>query len=337
MRCPTLAPGPHCVKRVMSAFDPRSYIENIPGAVSGDRGHDNTFAVACRLARAGLAGNDILLWLREYNRKCDPCWSDAEIAHKVHDALAHANGHAPPNWKPLRAAAPKPDPARMIAAFLRGKRTIFDGEIFELSPVELTNKWAADAALFVETLYQPRELVNFVTDYAVDAKGKASPKGKGITVAAEALAAKLRTGWLPESQAGPWLRMNAVNGKGVSDTDISAFRFGLLEFDHVPKELQLNLLARLPLAIAGIFGSGGRSWHAWVRIDADDEQSYRQATEKILGLLSRFGADPKNKNPARLSRFPNGMRFIRASGSGRQSLIYLNPTPNSKGEAIIHD
>ena len=63
------------------------YLAAIPGAVSGSGGHNQTFSVACSLYNGwALSENETLAWLKIYNERCDPKWSDRELAHKAADA-----------------------------------------------------------------------------------------------------------------------------------------------------------------------------------------------------------------------------------------------------------
>lgn len=58
------------------------------GAVSGQGGHNHTFATACKLMLYfALDREKALTLLREWNAKCRPPWTDAELQHKVDDAL----------------------------------------------------------------------------------------------------------------------------------------------------------------------------------------------------------------------------------------------------------
>jgi len=41
--------------------------------------------------------------------------------------------------------------------------------------------------------------------------------------------------------------MNPVDGEGVDDANVTAFRFALLEWDGIPLDLQMSFLARVPL------------------------------------------------------------------------------------------
>jgi Bifunctional DNA primase/polymerase, N-terminal len=66
----------------------RGYLAHIEGAISGQRGHDRTFRVACVLAiKFGLTLEQAWPLMREWNEQCEPPWSDKEIAHKLQDAF----------------------------------------------------------------------------------------------------------------------------------------------------------------------------------------------------------------------------------------------------------
>lgn len=67
------------------------YVAKCQPAVSGENGHDQTFKVACKLAGAvrhnGLSETDGQRLLFDYSARCDPPWTEAELAHKWSDAL----------------------------------------------------------------------------------------------------------------------------------------------------------------------------------------------------------------------------------------------------------
>jgi hypothetical protein len=65
----------------------RAYVAKIPAAVSGSGGHDATFAVAKALVHDfGLAENAAMVLMEEYNVRCQPHWSPAELRHKLASA-----------------------------------------------------------------------------------------------------------------------------------------------------------------------------------------------------------------------------------------------------------
>ena len=74
------------------------YIAKIPGAVSGNGGHSQTFKVAMVLFNGfGCSEAETLEWLRHYNSKCEPPWSEAELRHKARSA-AEAAYDKPRGW-----------------------------------------------------------------------------------------------------------------------------------------------------------------------------------------------------------------------------------------------
>lgn len=58
-----------------------------PPSVSGQGGHSAAFAAACALVGGfGLSGGNAEVLLREWNGRCDPPWSEKELAHKLRGA-----------------------------------------------------------------------------------------------------------------------------------------------------------------------------------------------------------------------------------------------------------
>ena len=71
----------------------RWYLQQIPGAVAGDHGHDRTFRAACVLVLGfGLSIDEAMPLLREWNLTCQPAWTDAELLHKIEGADARPGG-----------------------------------------------------------------------------------------------------------------------------------------------------------------------------------------------------------------------------------------------------
>ncbi len=326
----------------------RRYVAKCPPAVSGQSGHNATFHVAaCLVHGFALSEPDALALLTEWNRICLPPWSGRELRHKVASAseASHSEprgwllgaGVAPqPQWRLAAPSAPVAKPASPAVAaerFLKGFRC-GEADLCEASPITMAGDPQFDGALLVGALYRPGELVNFVTEFKSETDAaenvKARPVGKGRTAERDSVVAEWEQRGVEGSEAGGWLRMNPTDGKGIADANVTAFRFALLESDTLPMELQLSLFAKLPLPIAAILSSGGRSVHAWVKVDARDAGEYRATVAQMLALLARFGVDGKNKNPSRLSRLPGARREIGAAGDGVQRLLYLNPKPDGR-------
>ena len=326
----------------------RRYLAKCGPAISGQGGHNATFLVALRLVLGfGLCLVDALTLLLEWNRICVPPWSEPELRHKLESAIRASQGErrgyllgagvaSEPRRGRSSPGAPLSGPVSPTAAAERflGSFQCSEVELFEASPVVLSAELRFDGAVLVEALYAPGESVNFVTAFeaATEKSGqvKARPVGRGVTLERHALVARFRKGGSDSDRGGAWLRMNPVDDCGVADVNVTAFRFALLESDLLPAELQLSLFAKLPLPIAAMMTSGGRSIHAWVRVDAPDADAYRATVAEMLTILARFGIDGKNKNPSRLSRLPGAKREIGAAGDGVQRLLYLNPKPEGK-------
>lgn len=324
------------------------YLDACPPAISGNNGHSQTFYVACKLYQGfNLTESEVLEYLRIYNRRCDPPWDERSLSRKANQAaiskkhllpaghLISRNG-AGFHKEDLSPPAPRHaevDPVLAANMFLKGF-SCDESDLADASPIQPSDDWTRDGILVLEHLFRPGEIVNFVTGFVINKTRsgveKSNPGDCGSSVERDALIAKWRNEPLPCSDAGGWLRINPVDGKGVSDQNITAFRVALLEFDKIPAALQLSIFSKLPLPIAAILTSGGKSIHAWVRIDADDHPDYEASVVRIREAIRRFGIDRQNKNPSRLSRLPGVRRIHGASGDGRQRLIYLNPNPTQK-------
>lgn len=220
-------------------------------------------------------------------------------------------------------------PSEQCAWWMGGARLSVE-QVIESSPVRFEGTPAQELTVFLEQLYQPEEKLNIVCDYSVSPDGKSIPRGGGLTITRLEWCDYIVKKNVPTSKAGAWLRMNPCrDGSGkdgaIMDSDVSAHRFILLESDAVEVEIQLAIFARLKLPIAAILLSGGKSAHAWLRVDCDDAENYESITKKVFTLLSPFGIDKSNKNPSRLSRLPSARRKIKSVGDGFQRLLYLNP------------
>jgi len=180
----------------------------------------------------------------------------------------------------------------------------------------------------LNNLFQPTELVNIVCDSVeiktAAGKTKHNPKGYGETKSAADWMVDVQSNGVPQGDAGAWLRMNPLDGKGVADKNVAAFRFALVESDILPLDLQLSLgwWLRAIAPIAAVTTSGGRSIQYIVAVNAANEAEYDGTVAQLLALLQPYGADQSNKNPSRLSRLPGAIRRLGCVGDGHQRLLY---------------
>jgi hypothetical protein len=207
-------------------------------------------------------------------------------------------------------------------------------DLWHVSPWHPLEDWRLDALMVFAALYDKDDFINVVTDFTIEnGENKANPIGAGRTMLRDDWMRSIRDHGVPQSETGVWIRPNPVQQHGsgrdgaVRDCDVTSYRFCLLESDDLPLDLQLSLWARLPLPIAAIIDSGGRSVHAWVRLDCDASEEYRAMVNRIYTRLAQFGLCRSNKNPSRMSRLPGACRTIGKRGDGGQRLLYLNPEP----------
>ena len=66
-----------------------AYVSRIPGAVSGQSGHDATFSVACKLVKGfSLGYDDAMAIISDWNATCLPPWEDRDIERKIQEAIS---------------------------------------------------------------------------------------------------------------------------------------------------------------------------------------------------------------------------------------------------------
>jgi hypothetical protein len=182
------------------------------------------------------------------------------------------------------------------------------------------------ADTFLDNLYQQGEKVIVFTKY--------QSQGQVVYEVGKSSISDLPGG----GPDGIWFLTNPVDGIEHLNEDqkmsrrskeaITAWRYLVLECDHEDKfpgvnSLWLSALVQLPLKIAAIYTSGGKSVHALVRLDASSKEEWDAKRDKIKPILVPIGADPSAMTAVRLSRLPQTLR-----GRMPQRLLYLNPQPD---------
>ena len=113
-----------------------------------------------------------------------------------------------------------------------------------------------------------------------------------------------------KKEAGAWIRINPLDGKGASKKNVTRYSYCLIESDDLPIKEQEETFKRLNLPIATMVYSGGKSIHAIVKIDATNIQEYEERVQFCYDFLKNNGIsiDIQNKDPNRLSRMPGVTR-----------------------------
>lgn len=192
---------------------------------------------------------------------------------------------------------------------------------------------------YLETLFEADEKVNYVMESTeiVDKKTgdiKYAPTKGSSSRTRDELVASLRKyeDDLASSlgsyndKAGAWIRFNPVDGKGVNNENVTAYRYGLVECDNMELSKQNAILRELELPIATLVYSGKKSIHAVVRIEAPNYSEYQKRIEYLYKVCKKNGlnVDTANKNPSRLSRlcgiWRNGRKqFLIDTNIGKKS------------------
>ena len=184
--------------------------------------------------------------------------------------------------------------------------------------------------LYLQTLFQPADIVGYVTGDVWKNEDNRYLPAKGVynRTAGELIGllekypddlGAVIGDW--KEECGAWIRFNPLDGNGVKNENVTAFRYALVESDSMPLEEQEAVYRGLALPIAALVYSGGKSLHAIVHIDADSYEEYRERVQFLYGVLEQNGCtvDKQNRNPSRLSRLPGVTR-----NGKEQTLVAVN-------------
>lgn len=118
---------------------------------------------------------------------------------------------------------------------------------------------------------------------------------------------------------GLFVCINPLSAKGRADSNVTAFRHVLVEFDKISLEDQWQIIQKSRIPCTAVVFSGGKSLHAWLRVEAIDRKEYQERVQIIYDHFKAHELDEKNKNPSRLCRLANCVRMGK-----RQELLALN-------------
>lgn len=303
----------------------RAYLAKLDPAVSGQGGHNQTFTAACKLVEFGLSEEEAWELLWAFNLKCAPPWSERDLRHKLRDAFKRAEpgkklregyqspAAPPPQWKPTAPAAPPAPPVKPAR--------------YDVLPAELPEPIEDGARMLLRHVFRPDDGVAIAKgDILDDADGKDRPVDGGLVLTAKDWLRRLDDAlgkptniWTSSKGAGVFIRVNPMRLGGSLDADVTDFRHALLEWDNLSLEEQWALIHASRVPCAAVIYSGGKSIHAWVKIEAKDRAEYDERVRILHAHFAAYGNDPKNKNPSRFSRLPGALR------SGRhQELLGIN-------------
>ena len=183
---------------------------------------------------------------------------------------------------------------------------------------EVSAQWdgVEDFKKYLSTLFSADDYVGIVTDARYVDERWIPGKGSFKRTAGEILEQLERYNDLGAvigdcpPDCGAWIRFNPLDGKGITDANVTAFRYALVESDAISVERQYAIYHELELPIAAMVHSGGKSIHAIVKIDAPDFKEYQKRVDFLYEVCKKNGlvVDRNNRNPSRLSRLPGVTR-----------------------------
>lgn len=249
---------------------------------------------------------------------------------EIHEAIQKATSeHTSGTYKPQPKPAPLVQDSQATLRRLIASGTINnEADLWEASPTRLADEPQYDAPLFLESMFQPDDLL-FIGD-----RLEAGVIGRNI---------RTQEQWIQffqdGGQAGLFIIINPLSGQPApkksddgqtlrGDNNVHAFRYCMAEFDNLSREDQIKFWSAVRLPIRALIDTGGKSIHAWLEVSKmavvetlADWQAHIKGKLYDRGLTP-LGVDSACSNPARLSRLPG---FFRQEKKNWQRILWLSP------------
>lgn len=310
--------------------------------IDPDESYETWIQVGMALKHEGYSLTVWEDWSRKGNKfhdgECSRKWdSFGEETDTIVTGATIANLAKSGGWK-------NEDSPIAMNARLPDDLTILDPEYIEPEQLKVptdtawTDKARAEELInYVKALFDDDEIVSYTTKSFKDKDGKFKPIEEGLHIYAGDMVKRLkqygRIDLAIGSQTissdeddsplsgGAWIRFNPMNENGAKNSDVTSYRYTLIESDKMSVSKQIAMIRALELPVAALVYSGGKSVHAIVHVDADTFKEYQQRVQFIYETCEKngFKVDTQNKNPSRLSRMPGEYR-----GDKKQFLIATN-------------
>lgn len=302
----------------------RLYANTLEPAVSGSGGHAQTFRLAVALAHGfNLNESDCLAIMQEWNAQCQPPWNDKDLRHKIRDAY-NTTHPQPRGW--LLMDDTMLEPRKMNA----GKSSVTQSGKFKVNlgtAKQIPNEQRFTTEDLLLNCFKPDEIICITNEAGQDDDGRWFPASKGTFQTVkwwlENYLGKSPTDTelFKDKPQGAYIRINPIKEGDISGRDdgVSDYRHILVEFDTRPKEEQYAIFKQSNLPISCVVDSGGKSIHAWVRVEAKDFEEWKVRRQMVFDYLSDYEPDEMTKNPSRWSRLGGVFR-----GANEQRIIALN-------------
>jgi hypothetical protein len=275
--------------------------------------------------------------LQDWNSRCQPPWSDFELLRKLRAAQnlpssvlerEKRSSIGEVGGSPKRPLIVKPAFNPAILSRIAAKLPQADAAYFrDRSPLHPDYQ---SPASFLQRLYRPGEAV-LVFDVF---RSQGCEVWRCVQPPYNAGALDHLINGCPD---GTWFLSNPIDGRfhpnprqggklsRRSEESVTDWRYLVLESDKADPHQWLCALAQLPLAIASVCTSGGRSIHALVRVDATSKADWDARAARLKPILAVLGADEGTITAVRLTRLPGCFRGQSGPPRPRHAFRPLKP------------
>ena len=306
-------------------------LKSIPIPGEGNGCHTFLLGVATYGIKAGMDKDQIFHDIRSQIPQGRRNVSDQEIRSAIERASMDTLPIEAIKGKSIVSIHEKPlfhKPKELVKAeyldnLLKRGRGFDEADFWEASPVRLLDEPSNDALLLLDILYASSDILFIGDQYSK--KVMSVDKWK---VHIEKNGTRDLPHIIPNPLSGQQHKTQMGKLSYRCDAAVQEYRFSVAEFDSLSCEDQFAFWAAVPLPLAALIYTGGKSLHGWVRIEnVDTETKWTTCIEEKLykQRLIPMGVDPACRNESRLSRLPG---HFRSATQRWQRLLYLNPEPS---------
>jgi len=294
------------------------YLDKLPwaaGVTKNEQAWDAFLRAGSLNVEALAAREEVEKRIREAGGRVVPRDLERQLQRAYDYVKAEASGD-----RPMTSVVTKPSySARDLMTFAANVPELTWEDVADRSPVDPAEVTSCD---FLEAVFKPEEFVVITS--------RLNDPGRPYRVGS-------RAEWVNgmKSEDGIFYLSNPVDGQVRknadgnwslrSETNLTDFRHMVLECDKPDCLLWIRAMAQVPLPIASITSSGGKSIHLLVRWGSSTKAAFVEDLDAVKPGLVRYGADSQAMTAVRLTRLPGGMR-----GDREQKLLFLDP----KAEAL---
>ena len=286
-----------------------THVEAPEGMPEGSRNWD-LYRYACSLQARGVSDEDMVDECLKVASTMDPPLAAWEVLSVVRSAQTKQKGGHGTLGRRRQAQRTMPE---ILHVPLRHGHPERLEDWSGVRPIDMARAW-------VKSLFEPTETVCLVVDpsagYRKGRGGELHAYAGQLADPGDPLLARVLGSVGPSGLYGV---VNPLDGSGRRKGEtVTAFRNLLVECDELPSDAQLERICALlmnwdgsglPRTVA-LTWSGGKSWHAIVRVRARDAGKYAAFKDWVYESCREngFPVDAHCGNPSRLTRVAGAMR-----------------------------